>query len=188
MQRGRAAVLVHIVVHSVLGRGVSGQHPVAVAAQDEAQLVVQAEYEGSKYGRLDLPGTLGANFRTEVNGTSDRKCVEGYERGPVRSGEFVIGGQLGGMLGATAGLPAKIWWAPLHFGSSMPTLVVRMRNLAAPTDTVVVSNNRIGFVKSSESGGNEYFFPSGITLPRAGRWLLVASSGPNWGCFILRVR
>ena len=184
---GRAAVLILIVAHGLLGVDLSGQAPVAAGA-DEARLVAQAESEGSKHGRLDPPGTLAANFLKEVAGTSDRKCVEGHEVGPVRSGEFVIGGQLGGRKGAVAGTPAKIWWAPLHSSAAMPTLIVRMRNLAAPADTVAFASNRIGFVKSSESGEYEYFFPSVITFPRAGRWLLIAASGPDWGCFILGVR
>jgi len=188
MERARAAVLILIVVHGVLGEDLSGQAPVAGPRADEAPLVAQAESEGAKQSRLDPPATLGANFRTEVTGTSERKCVEGHEVGPVRSGEFVIGGQLGGRKGAVAGTPAKIWWATLHSSSAMPTLIVRMRNLAAPGDTVSIASNRIGFVKSSVTGENDYFFPNVITFPRAGRWLLVASSGSNWGCFILGVR
>ena len=29
------------------------------------------------------------------------------------------------------------------------------------------------------------FFPSLVALPRGGTWLLIATGGPNWGCFIL---
>jgi hypothetical protein len=31
----------------------------------------------------------------------------------------------------------------------------------------------------------EYFFPTGTIIPDWGRWLLVATSGANWGCFIV---
>jgi hypothetical protein len=109
----------------------------------------------------------------------------------VRSGEFVIGGQLGGAyrlndeinakLGAP-GLIRKIWWTPLHFASVMPALVVSGRKLGVPSDTLQFLSSRIAWNSDSE-----YFFPSGFRIPSAGRWLLVASSGPNWGCFILTV-
>lgn len=31
-------------------------------------------------------------------------------------------------------------------------------------------------------------YPTGIRLPTVGRWMMVATAGNNWGCFILTVQ
>ena len=35
------------------------------------------------------------------------------------------------------------------------------------------------------TGGDEQSFITGFILPRAGKWALVVTSGPDWGCFLL---
>ena len=108
--------------------------------------------------------------------------------GPIRSGEFVIGGNLGGFSATRGGKPTKIWWAPQVNSKNMPPLVVRGWNVGVPTDTFRFTTDRVavpGKQSSVPADQRDYFFPSGITLPHAGRWLVVATSGSNWGCFFL---
>jgi hypothetical protein len=163
------------------------------SGNNEAEIIANAEAEAASLPRRPSPAAPGRNFSASQNGTAERRCVEGSEMGPIRSGEFVIGGMLGGTSALHAGRAGKVWWAPLHHARDMPPLVVRAHRLSMPGDTVrfVMSN-----VASPVTPGappvpeaeRQYFFPSGINVPQSGRWLLVATSGQNWGCFILTVR
>ena len=49
----------------------------------------------------------------EIQGTSARKCVVGGGLGPLRSGEFVIGGELSGKDPQDRGkrVAPKVWWS-----------------------------------------------------------------------------
>jgi hypothetical protein len=122
------------------------------------------------------------------SGSAVRKCVAGVGLGPVRSGEFVIGGEV---TGTRAGREAKIWWSPFHHALDMPPLVVEGRSLSAPPDSFRFESANVAFPGNPRDGPvpeaeRRYFFPTGITIPRPGLWLLIATSGPNWGCFIHR--
>src|ERR1051325_11099445 len=172
------------------------------AGNNETQLIAAAEAEGSMFPRRAAPVVLARAFvptpsldvsSFENKGSENRKCVVGYEMGPIRSGEFVIGGQLSGPRAMMHGRQGKVWWAPLHHAAEMPPLVVRGRNLENPSDTVRFTSSNIAWPVTPggprvQESDREYFFPSGITIPTAGRWLLVATSGADWGCFILSVR
>lgn len=158
----------------------------------EAEIVAAAERQGRAYPRLEAPTDTTPMFATR-NGSAARRCTEGIELGPVRSGEFVIGGQLGGSRMMRAGLQGKVWWAPLHHALDMPPLVVRGRNLASPGDTVHYTTPHVAWPVTPgpfpvEESGREHFFPSGISLPTPGRWLVIATSGSNWGCFIISAK
>jgi hypothetical protein len=159
-----------------------------------------AEREGASWPRRPVPALVSPAFFIDHSqktsftstlpklvppnrnhGRSERKCVEGFDLGPIRSGEFVIGGELGGrMLSSPRGLQ-KIYWIPLH-PSEVDTLVVRGTLLDSPRDTTrFVSADRAHAIPS-----REMFYPSLVSLPKNGRWLMVATSGPDWGCFILK--
>lgn len=150
---------------------------------NEAQITTEANAEGAVFSRLST-GTSAD--------TAPRVCVTTYEIGPARSGEFTIGGNLAGLSAMNAGRQGKVWWAPLHNARNMPPLVVRGRSLTAPQDTVRFTSAQVAW-PSGASGRpvpeaeRKYFFPSGITIPQPGRWLVIATSGSNWGCFILTV-
>ena len=146
---------------------------------NEAAIVAAAEAEGQHYpdgGKLKA-----------------RQCVISHETGPSISGEFTIGGNLGGSQSLHAGRIGKIWWSPLTKSERMPPLVVRGRDLSTLTDTVRFTSPTISFpvgpvaAAAPPPSQRQYFFPSGFSVPRAGRWLVIATSGKNWGCFILTV-
>lgn len=156
---------------------------------DSAQkrLVASAEAEGAARERK-TPARKPHLF-ANARGSAERKCEAGYGVGPVRSGDFVIGGLLGSDIAPAAGAPRKVWWAPLNQSADMRPLHVQGRNLSAPADTFRFTTSKLAW-PTGDSGKplaeRDHFFPSGIVLPHAGTWLLVATSGSNWGCFILR--
>ena len=110
-----------------------------------------------------------------------RKCVAANpNESEIRSGDFLIGAEVGGSLGAPmAGREAKIYWVPRHPAVG-DTLVVRATLLDSPADTS-------RFVSANWAVSTGWFYASGYLLPKSGRWLVIATSGPDWGCFILRV-
>jgi len=63
------------------------------------------------------------------------------------------------------------------------TLLVRGARLGAPGDTIRYEQPDDAWPTSGLK--SDSFFPSGITIPHAGRWLLIATAGDDWGCFIL---
>lgn len=136
----------------------------------------------------------GASYR-RIAGSSDatpRTCSLPWVSAPARSGEFKIGGQTSPAFPLKAGQRGKIWWSPIHYAKDMPPLLVRGRNLTTIKDTVRFTLSDIAFpvpgngARVPESQ-RTYFFPSGTTLPTPGRWLVIATSGSNWGCFVLTV-
>ncbi|HUE90345.1 MAG TPA: hypothetical protein VMO26_30035 [Vicinamibacterales bacterium] len=158
-----------------------------------AEIIAAAERQGQAFSRYETPQEPTPVLATHRRGSAERRCVEGFEFGPVRSGEFVIGGQLAGSRMMTAGRRGKVWWAPLNHSLDMPPLVVRGRNLSSRTDTVHYSTPDVAWPVTPGAlpipeARREYFFPSGISLPTRGRWLLIATSGSNWGCFIISAK
>ena len=83
----------------------------------------------------------------------------------------------------------KIAFAPLHT-AQMPGMLIRATLLAAPRTTFAYHPVR-GYVHTptdGEIGGDregERFYIMSIVLPRAGRWMLVVTAGPDWGCFVI---
>jgi hypothetical protein len=84
-----------------------------------------------------------------------------------------------------AGHRGAVMWYPDHAKAEMPPLVVRGRSLTDLRDTVRHTTAKP--VAWSGRGQATYLFPTGILFPHPGRWLLIATSGENWGCFILTV-
>jgi hypothetical protein len=148
---------------------------------DEKQLLWYAEDEGARYLDGPIPATIPQQVAGFAAGTDERRCVRATNFGPVRSGQFLIGGQLADTAAAPAGTDRKVWWMPVTNQRNMPPLIVRGRNIDHLADTVYFSTERI-----AESEG--FFWPTGINLPTGGRWLLIATSGTNWGCFILTTK
>ena len=150
------------------------------AGSNAVQVTAAAEREGAAYQRVAGPSDAEA-----------RTCALPWFNAPVKSGEFKIGGQVSPVDPLKAGQQGKIWWAPVHNAKDMPPLVLRGRNLTTMKDTVRLTISGVAYTGTPGSRTPEsrrtYFFPSGTTLPTAGRWLVIATSGANWGCFVLTV-
>lgn len=147
--------------------------------------IEDAEREGAEWPQITAAPTQPVRGRdTTVMFTvpGPRTCTVGKELGPARSGEFLIGAQLSGSVAGTHGNLTKIWWRPDHPALEYD-LLVRGRSLTNSADTM-----RMVFTDWAHVGGESWFFPSGTIFPTAGRWLVIASHGPNWGCFILESR
>ena len=176
--------LIRIVLFSSAAAGaaptLAAQTLLIPAGSNAIQITAAAEREGAAYPR--------------VAGASDaepRTCALPWFSAPVKSGEFKIGGQVSPVDPLKAGQRGKIWWAPVHYAKEMPPLVLRGRNLTTMKDTVRLTFTGVATPVTPGTRTPEsqrvYFFPSGTTLPTAGRWLVIATSGANWGCFVLTV-
>lgn len=135
--------------------------------------------------RAEAEAALYRRAAASTDSAAPRTCVTGFDMGPAHSGEFTIGGNLSGLRGLRAAHAGKVWWIPVHRGRDMPPLEVRARSLTNPRDTTRYSTATVAYTVSGAT--RTYFFPSGIMLPKPGRWIVVATSGDNWGCFILTV-
>ncbi len=148
-----------------------------------------AEEEGRAYPTAPPPDRTFPTFRKDLPGTEKRECVEvrvGTANSPgddVRSGEFAAAVMY--LYEEAGNRFAKIGWKPLHLheeyfenGGDVSGLEVRVASLSEPTEIVT-------FRKGDVSGGGEAFYSSGTPLPGEGPWRMVATSGPDWGCFDL---
>jgi len=162
-----------------------------LVGKSDAEIVKAVEQEALVFPSEAAPSRLKRAFSAARSSGSERRvCTEASGVGPVRSGEFVIGGELSGPVSNNGPkrIAPKIWWSPLHHSGSMQ-LDVRARRLGSPEEYRFHST-RVAWSAASSArpvpdNDKEYFFPSGIEFLHSGRWLLVATQGADWGCFIL---
>ncbi|MDX2260088.1 MAG: hypothetical protein SFU84_00145 [Gemmatimonadales bacterium] len=84
----------------------------------------------------------------------------------------------------------KLWWHPSEMTPKPPLLVVQATRLDEQAESRVFESSDIAWPsgpKESEATSLK-FYPTGIRLPSLGRWMLVATAGNNWGCFIHTIR
>lgn len=149
--------------------------------------IAAAEAEAARHPQAPPPPAIRLAFQ-DAPGTGARNCVDVERQRPisaqdgVRSGEFLAGPFViyADMWRQDPEHASKLWWIPLHTGK-MPGLTVRAVLLDDPTVQRVFTAAIVGY---SDRGG-EAFYPSEVVLPVAGRWMLVATAGPDWGCFIV---
>lgn len=144
--------------------------------------VAAAEAEGRNWPRIEAVSSQQhpEYISDEARLAGPRTCGTGVGMGPVRSGEFVIGGTLQGQVKRGVGQMRKVWYQPVHPALEYD-LVVRGRSLSNPADTM-----RMVFTEWVHSPGREvWFFPSGTIIPAVGSWMLLVTHGPNWGCFLI---
>lgn len=172
--------------------GQTGTAPQDLSGSSAAEIVAAAEREAATFPvEARLPRRLKSVFASpDTQGTAARKCVAGSGRGPLRSGEFVIGGELSGQdpKDPRKRIAPKIWWSPLHHEANME-LLVRARKVETRGEYrfhgVTVAHGLPNPNHAVPEEEREYFFPSGIEFLHSGTWVLVATQGADWGCFIL---
>jgi hypothetical protein len=136
------------------------------------EAVVAAEREGSKH-----PGSPDTTM-------ADRRCVDAdlytdaRGLGISRSGDFTAG-----TFSAYAAVwrhgGGKLWFTP-RLVDTAATLVVRARRLDATAAPFEYRKRRL----ARAVGTDDLFYATTIRLPAPGVWLLIATAGPNWGCFL----
>lgn len=176
----RGGVLIADDAGNIIWR-VVGSQPSQVAAEVEAKRIPSlldrfpdhvrtAEAEGLKVA------TASAGSPTY------RRCVDANTDENPHSGEFAVGG---------FSLYDAVWhqgegklvWKPAHPVIGEPLLVraVSLDNALPPVDYRVP--NMTGSVAD-----NTAIYSSAFRLPRPGNWLLTATAGTNWGCFVYTLR
>jgi hypothetical protein len=156
----------------------------------------EAEDEGVRYPRGPETGAVNDLESMTPYGSSERQCVDVGTNHEVRSGEFVAGpfdlfpdmrlkalewGRNGG----------KLWFIPRHIPPRYPppadsaSLLVRATRL----DRSAGSRERSWSIWSRAQGSKPpvLFFATNPPLTSSGRWMVVATAGPNWGCFVLEL-
>ena len=153
----------------------------AVIADSMPRTMAEAEIMGSRHPRPSVSDSASALFlATSRGGTSARRCVDAGTE--VRSGEFVVRGlQLYNVIWHQGA--SKLVWVPQYASWTSPVpLTVRATRLDGDNDQVVFQQPYLSHLGASTM---DLMYPSGFRLPSVGRWMLVATAGPNWGCFVL---
>lgn len=114
--------------------------------------------------------------------SGDRRCIDGSRQETGVSGEFTAGPLSWYADNWRAG-SVKIWWRPLH-ARGADTLVVHATRL----DSLAVFDFRSTNLVSPVPADGKRFYATDMRLPSAGSWLMTASAGTNWGCFLLEIR
>jgi hypothetical protein len=111
-------------------------------------------------------------------GPIDRRCVEAEGLATARSGEWVAGpfDRYYGIMGGGR----KVWFAP-RTGTVHPPMQLRASKIGAPDVTFAWASP----AGTTVNDGDAFLFPAALRFPQAGRWLVVVTSGQNWGCFLL---
>ena len=66
-------------------------------------------------------------------------------------------------------------------------LMVEVSRLDTDAEGFTFESDQVGWTDDTSNGPTS-FYPTWIEMPEPGRWQLVATSGPDWGCFILDLR
>jgi hypothetical protein len=117
-----------------------------------------------------------------ISGSSARTCVDAADN-VVRSGD-VIGAGFAYYDAAWPGGYGKIGWqTPNTTPGTAPQLTVRATRLDSGAVTRVFEFP----VTETRYNNSVLFYASGVHVPTSGRWMLVATAGSSWGCFLLTV-
>jgi len=79
----------------------------------------------------------------------------------------------------------KVFWLPLHTPADIrETLRLRATRIGQPSDSIRIRVPAAGTPGAPRSAAG---FPSGVTFPEAGQWVVVATAGSDWGCFLFNI-
>jgi hypothetical protein len=134
------------------------------------------------WARFQRPGSTQTRDFRGLPGSVAYRCVEVGNHGDVRSGGFVAGNFRSARENFASVFKqlkeVKIYWVPLHVGT-MPTLTVRETHVGFP-HTIRTTTWR-----GVAANPGVVFYPSATPIPVPGTWRLMASAGPNRGCFVV---
>lgn len=171
-------------------------------AQGISLTVADAEGEGLGFPHAAQPAVMPSMFYLPFAGTDRRVCTrslpdDSIPDGSLRSGEFLLRGRFTGPWGLHADKGAKMLWMPLHGPVSASAALSgrEWRKEAMKAAPLLLRAVRVGYPADSLrqtvtglAGGPEQFgFPSDLRFPTSGEWLVVATAGDDWGCFLLTV-
>lgn len=144
-----------------------------------------AEDEGRAHAAAPPPERRTPVFSSSSPGSSGRECVALPANGVRRSGEFATDLLYLRDEEGPGGWGAKMPWSPLHLREEyfanegdVRGVTVRVASLRAPRE---IRTQRFERTSGFKELGLAY--PSYVRLPGEGPWRMVATSGPDWGCF-----
>jgi hypothetical protein len=165
-----------------------------VFAQNIPATIREAEAQGADFAH-DAPQVAQQSYFSDFpfGGTAERRCVvaaayhlyTSAPNGSLRSGDFIVRGQF---VDADRGRfqaakEHKVLWVPLHGPSLLkPPLVIRAARVGNPADSV-----RFRIESLVHGPPSLYGYISEVSFPSAGQWVIVATAGNDWGCFVLDV-
>ena len=159
-------------------------------AQRILPTVAAAEAEGVGYRRGPTPTTVSWAFRKPFGGTAQRTCVAvradgSAAGGSLRSGDFIIRSGLLSWVWPHAEGKYKVLWLPLHSPrDGRGALLLRAVRVGHPAYTLRL---RLSGAAAAGAPKTELGFPSVISFPKAGQWVVVATAGDDWGCFVFSI-
>jgi hypothetical protein len=185
----RPVLLTLVMTCTVLSRGEAQRdwtgRP-AVSADSVAQSVLEAEERGRRHPQAVTNNA--DRYHNAYTGTHERRCVNA-DADSKRSGDFIAGPLLlyNDVWRQGSG---KLWWHPNEMPSEAPMLTVHATRLDESAEARVFDSATIawGSGPNASATTSPKFYPTGIRLPTVGRWMMVATAGNNWGCFVLTVR
>jgi hypothetical protein len=168
-----------------------------------ARTIAAAEAEGATFPRGPAPDSSRVAALGLAGGDGRRTCLRmpfGTSDTTVRAGDFRVPHDFRAI---KPGVLSRTYWRPLHEPVSTTPLVVRAAYLSATASTrtmydtlrVIEPNTVYGGrqptpAEIAEDPNKRRWSPYGTYLmsmifPRSGAWLVVMTSGPDWGCVIV---
>ena len=155
-----------------------------VAQDSVARSIREAEARGSRHPRATANNIGPAASDNTIGRSTERRCmVTGAQA--VQSGDFTAGPFASYNDFWRQGY-GKLWWHPSEMGSTVPVLTVHATRLDQEAESRVFEASEIAWPSGpgASAATSTRFYPTGIRLPSVGRWMLIATAGNNWGCFI----
>jgi hypothetical protein len=166
-------------------------------------IVDSVERAGAQWDRDTTAVQIPTMYARAASGTSQRRCVETRGMQSVRSGDFAAWGQLTFATpkviaadSSSAAAPLLAGWAASNTAKGARSQKVGWTPIHRPTPggyhfefwPVDQSATRptINTSLAYTGDGQPPFISSGLSIAAPGTWVVVVTSGPDWGCFIFQ--